>query len=249
MTGWSATSFCRARGAVGAAALALSVGCPIVDNRDGIGRLCKVDDACPIDHFCAFDGPVDADDEEVRGVCAPVLDYGGCDAPAWPVKDGKKLEGNQRITAVEDLIRFDGVTAVIGDLRIERDGPVGLLELGDLCGLAGLQRVTGAVVLRKTDVDTLDGLQALSNVGGGVAIVDNPQLQDAMALANLQVAPPPAQVGDASVAFVGNAALRDPAVEELRAALDAADIKVAGCENGGSLTACTSALAALRRVP
>ena len=212
-------------------------GCAIADNRDGIGRSCTSDAACPLDHFCLLDGPVDAGDDAGGGRCAPVLDYGGCDAPTWPVKGGPTLEGDQTVAGTADLVRFDGATAVDGDLFIRREGLPRLVALGDLCGFAGLQRVGGTFVMRTTDATSLDGLQALSSVGGGIVIVDNADLVDVSALANLQFAPPPDD-RDAAVLFARNVRLEPASVAALAAVLEPMGIKIFECGNAGALTAC-----------
>jgi hypothetical protein len=65
-----------------------------------------------------------------------------------------------------------------------------------------------------------------------VAIVDNARLVDVRGLANLQFAPPPD--GLAFGVFLGsNRQLEPAAVEELRAALEPAGVRVVGCGNKG----------------
>ncbi len=219
-------------------------GCAISDARDGIGRWCSTDAACPIDYFCQLEGAVEDEVDVAEGRCAPVLDYGStCPQPSWPIRAGKTLEGDQEITRSDDLVRFDGVTAVAGDLEL-RDAEARLLALGDLCGIAGLQRVSGQLRISETDVESLDGLQAVASVVAGLVVVDNASLVDVMALANLQFAPPPLDVGNASVLFARNANLPPDAVAALAAALEPAGIDVFECQNRGAATPCPAAVTA-----
>ncbi|MBM4279361.1 MAG: hypothetical protein FJ137_00900 [Deltaproteobacteria bacterium] len=203
-------------------------GCPITDNRDGIGRLCSTAAACPIDHFCLLDGEAD-DDGVVVGRCAPVIDYGECPAPSWPVKAGRTFDGSLDIKAEADLQQLADVTTVGGRLRLFDDEGASL-ALGDLCRLSGLQRVEDTLIVSETDVTTLDGLQSLSMVAGGIAIVDNPNLVDVLGLASLQFAlVPPGR--NFAVLLARNGNLSIDAVNELEAALAPAGIRVFGCGN------------------
>jgi hypothetical protein len=212
--------------------LVSSGACAIADNRDGIGRLCTTDAACPLDHFCLLDQPA-GDVDVAEGRCAPVVDYGeSCPQPSWPVKSGGTLEGNQDIKAEADLLRFVDVTSVVGQMRILDDAGASV-ELGDLCGLAGLQRVTGALMITETDAPSLDGLQALAAVGGGILVVDNVNLVDVSALANLQFAPPP-EGRNFPVLFARNTNLEVDAVNDLANALEPAGIRVFECGNKGA---------------
>jgi hypothetical protein len=205
-----------------AVVVVVGAGCPIADNRDGIGRACATDDACPLDHFCALDGPVDVADAPAKGRCAPVVDYGACQAPTWPVKDGKTLEGDQLLTDPEGVVALDDVTVIDGALLARSN------KFEDVCLFAGVQRVAGRVTIRNTDAETLDGLQALSVVEGGVLIGLNDQLTDVSALANLQFVPP-FSGSDVGVVFIDNSALSDDAIASLRTALEPAGIKVTSC--------------------
>jgi hypothetical protein len=80
----------------------------------------------------------------------------------------------------QDKVDVDGDAVVV-----RGGGPPGALPplaLGTLCELAALQRVRGALVVAGTDLVRLDGLQALSSVGGGVHLVDDARLTDLSAL-------------------------------------------------------------------
>jgi hypothetical protein len=163
----------------------------------------------------------------------PVLDYGACPSPSWPVRIERAVDESRLITDLGALLDLDGVRRVQGSLTA-RPPALASLALGNLCPLAGLQHVDDLVTLRNLDVTNLDGLQSLAFVGGGVAVVDNPALTDIAALGNLQVAPPPDDVGRAlefSVFVANNPALPPEAVDALAVALRPAGISVFGCGN------------------
>jgi hypothetical protein len=212
--------------------VALLAGCPIDGTRDGIGAQCSVDgDTCPFDHTCL---PDDVDDP-AGGRCAPILDYGTCDAPAYAQKLGKTLDESLTVDDDADLGRLEDVISMTGELRFEAEGPGGLLELGDLCGTRGLQRVDGELLISELDVVTLDGLQGLAIANGGVLVHANGSLVDVLALQNLVVAPP-FQDRDVGLIIANNRALDEPAIQDLKDALaeSAPGVKLFACGNKNS---------------
>lgn len=218
-------------------ALALVVGgavagCPIGQNRDGIGQPCEVSgDACPLDHTCF---PDDVSDPDV-GVCAPILDYGSCDKPAYPQRNPKSDDDGVLVDAASDLAKVEDLATITGgDLELNAPGAE-LLELGDLCKLAGVQHVDGAVIVTRTDVKSLDGLQSLGFASGGVLINQNGQLEDVIGLQNLVFAKP-LENNDAAILFSNNSSLTIAAIQELKDALAATapGLKVLECNNKDS---------------
>jgi hypothetical protein len=208
------------------------VGCPIVDARDAIGKACTLDGPCAADHFCLLDAP--AVDGAGSGVCAPVRNYGGCPSPTWPVRVEGALTGDRVVNDAAGLQALDGVRRVQGALRLQPAEVLGAAVVGDLCPLAGLQRVDDGLNVRNTDVTTLDGLQALAFAGAGVTIVDNASLVDVAGLLDLQHSVLP-EGGNVGVLIAANRQLDPAKVEELRAALEPAGVVVAGCGNRGEL--------------
>jgi hypothetical protein len=203
-----------------------STSCAIDDRRDGIGAPCVVDgDACPTDHVCLVD------DGETEGLCAPILDYGSCDPPSYPQAVGKVRDETLDVDAVEDFEKLRDVVRVEGDLFL--DGSAGtVLRLGDLCRVAGVQQVTGSLVVAQTDITTLDGLQGLGAVGAGVGIAANPNLTDLQGLINLMGVKPPDAGQAFSVVIADNAALPADAIRALRESLSPRpDIQVFACGN------------------
>jgi|GEM_PF-1174748 len=187
--------------------------CAIDATRDGIGAPCVVDGAaCPTDHVCLVD------DGETAGLCAPILDYGSCDPPSYPQAVGQLRDETLDIDAVDDFEKLRDVVRVEGDLFI--DGAAGtVLRLGDLCSVAGVQQVTGSLLVAQTDITTLDGLQGMGSVGAGVGIAANPNLTDLQGLINLMGVKPP-DAGEAfTIVIADNAALPAEAIRALRAAL------------------------------
>lgn len=211
---------------------AVLAGCPIVGVRDGIGAPCTVDGApCPFDHTCL---PDDVSDP-AGGRCAPILDYGSCPAPAYAQKAGKVLDDDLTVDDGADVGKLEGVTHVQGELRFEAPGPGGLLPLGDLCAVRGVQRVDGELLISELDVPTLDGLQGLAQAGGGVVVHANGSLTDVLGLQNLVVAA--ALPGrDFGVLLANNRDLDEPAIEALKTALadSAPTVKVFACGNKNS---------------
>ena len=207
-------------------------GCPIDALRDGIGAPCSVDGAvCPLDHTCLPDDL----SEPADGLCAPILDYGSCEQPAYAQKDGEFLDEGLTVDDGADLGKLEGVISVAGDLRFEAPGPGGLLQLGDLCGVRGLQRVEGKLLVTELDTASLDGLQGLAIVNGGVLVHANGSLEDVIGLQNLVVAN--ALPGrDFGVAFANNRALDEPAIQALKDALAVAapTVKIFACGNKNS---------------
>ncbi|MDP2344071.1 MAG: hypothetical protein Q8O67_24150 [Deltaproteobacteria bacterium] len=207
-------------------------GCPIDGTRDGIGAPCTVDgDPCPLDHTCL---PADASDP-AEGTCAPILDYGSCDAPAYAQKAGKVLDEDLDVDDGADLGKLEGVISVTGELRFEAPGAGGLLELGDLCDTRGLQRVEGKLLISELDVETLDGLQGLAVAKGGVLVHAMGSLVDVLALQNLVTATP-FEGRDFGVGIANNRALDEPAIQALKDALAerSPTVKVFACGNKNS---------------
>lgn len=215
-----------------AVVIAAAAGCPLDNSRDGIGRACDIDgDVCPLDHTCL---PEDAEDPG-SGLCAPILDYGGCPAPAYPQKASKTIDENGLIVDTPaKLDKLDGVATVEGDLKL--DGPgVNLLNVGDLCTLAGVQHIDGRLIVNSTDITTLDGLQGLAFVKDGILINGNRDLEDVMGLVNVIVAEPPTDV-DFGIALANNISLTEPAIQELKTALatSAPTVRIFDCGNQDS---------------
>jgi hypothetical protein len=207
-------------------------GCPVASVTDGIGQPCTVDEApCPADHFCQFEAPTAEDPGP--GVCAPVIDYGACPPPTWPIRVDRVVDGDRTVSDVGGLLDLDGVRRVAGELVLEPSGPVGALAVGDLCPLAGLQHVDRLLVVRNLDVTTLDGLQAVG-FAGGIAVIDNADLEDVAALQNLQLAVPP-DVTTVGVFIANNRALDPALVDALAATLGARGVTVTGCGNRGQI--------------
>lgn len=201
-------------------------GCPIDALRDGIGAPCSIDaDPCPTDHVCHVD------DGATDGLCAPILDYGSCDPPSYPQAIGKVRDETLDIDAVDDVSKLRDVVRVEGDLFL--DGAAGtVLRLGDLCAVAGVQQVTGSLVVAQTNITTLDGLQGMGAVGAGVGIAANPNLVDLQGLINLMGVRPP-EAGQAfSIVIADNLTLPAEAIRALRAALsDRPAIQIFACGN------------------
>jgi hypothetical protein len=120
---------------------------------------------------------------------------------------------------------------VEGDLFI--DGAAGtVLRLGDLCRVAGVQQVTGSLLVAQTDITSLDGLQGMGAVGAGVGIAANPNLTDLLGLINLMGVTPPDAGQAFSVVIADNAALPAEAIRALREALSPRpDIQIFACGN------------------
>jgi hypothetical protein len=217
-------------GRIGAVLVVMSAlgGCPLTGVRDSIGLPCFVDGESPCgpDHIC------EAEDGALGGVCAPIVDYGAtCDPPTYPQQPGAIRRESLDVGAQSDLGFLDDVARIEGDLVI--DGPFGAapLAIGTLCGVAGLQQVTGSLFIAQTDLATLDGLQSLSFVGAGIGIAGNPALTDLMGLANLVRAVP---LGEArfSIVIAENRSLPREALRNLREALaDRPSISIAACGN------------------
>ncbi len=212
-----------------------SAGCPINGVRDGIGVACTVDgDVCPFDHTCLPDDAADPND----GLCAPILDYGSCPAPAYAQKAQKKEDKDVVVDAADDVAKLEDVATIAGQLRIQPPGPTDLLTVGDLCGFEGVQHVGGALLVVQTDITTLDGLQNLSFVGNGVLVNGNGELVDVLGLQNLIVAVPP-DGRDFGIALANNRKLDEDAIKALRDALadSAPGVKVFNCGNKNSAIA------------
>ena len=209
------------------AAVATLTGCPIDALRDGIGAPCVIDgDACPTDHVCHVDaGATD-------GLCAPILDYGSsCDPPSYPQAIGKVRDETLDVDSVDDLSKLRDVVRVEGDLFL--DGAAGtVLRLEDVCSAAGVQQVTGSLVVAQTNLTTLDGLQGMGAVGAGVGIAANPNLVDLQGLINLMGVRPPEAGPAFSIVIADNLTLPAEAIRALREALsDQRGIQIFACGN------------------
>jgi hypothetical protein len=216
-----------------AASLLLAVGaCPIGEFRDSIGTSCVVDeDVCGTDYVCFIN-----DDADDNGLCAPVADYGACDEPTYPVGAGDVVSEDDavRVESSSDVETLNGAVRVEGNLLIDDPRPVGTIDIGeDLCGLSGLQQVTGSLLISQTRLKTLDGLQGLSFVGAGIGVASNPELTDLMGLANLmRVRVPENSDSGVTVVIADNDNLDNDAIAEFRAALeDRPSIVIHACGN------------------
>jgi hypothetical protein len=210
----------------GAIVVVSLAGCPLTGPRDDIGRACVVDGPpCAPDHVCL------ADDGADRGRCAPIVDYGGCDPATYPVQAGLVRAEGLDVDEPGELGFLRDVVRVEGDLFI--DGPVvaSPLAVGSLCGLSGLQQVTGSLLIAQTDLEALDGLQSLSFVGRGIGVASNARLTDLAGLVNLvQVVVPDEAFFE--VVIAENRTLPAEAVRAFRAALaDRPSIRVHVCGN------------------
>lgn len=167
-----------------------------------------------------------------------VVDHGACAAPDEAAPESLAA---LRATSKQELAIAAAVVDVEGDAVVVRaGGPPGALPplaLGTLCELAALQRVRGALVVAGTDLVRLDGLQALSSVGGGVHLVDDPRLTDLSALVDRL-----AVVGESDGRVAGrhdeivvarNPSLSTDEIERLRDAIAARgqDVDVFACGN------------------
>ncbi|HEY1098574.1 MAG TPA: hypothetical protein VGF99_06585 [Myxococcota bacterium] len=208
------------------------VGCPIGAPAEGIGRACTPDgERCPNDHVCRF---LDEDDAAAgTGVCAPVIDYGACDAPTWAVGLGDVHDDTVLIDAVDDFAFLRNVTRVEGDVIIKPANAGQTFVLGDLCAMSTVQQVTGSLVVSSTDITTLDGLQGVGFVGKGVGIASNRLLTSLDGLINLIAVLPLGDNDNFDVVIADNAALTNEAIQALRAALDDthADVRLLVCGN------------------
>lgn len=203
-------------------------GCPLTGPRDGIGQLCFVDEEpCALDHICLAepDGALD-------GLCAPIVDYGrSCDVPSYPQRPGETRTEGLEVDDPDAMGFLTDVVRVEGDLVL--DGPFTgpPLAIDSLCDISGLQQVTGTLLIAQTNLSSLDGLQSLSYVGGGIGIAGNPDLVDLSALANvIRVdAPDDARF---SIVIAENRSLPREALRDLKDALaDRPSITIAACGN------------------
>jgi hypothetical protein len=216
--------------ALGGAALA---GCPITGARDDIGRPCVVDGPpCAPDHVCL------ADDGADEGRCAPIVDYGGCDPATYPQQAGLVRAEGLDVDEPGELGFLRDVVRVEGDLFV--DGPVvgSPLAVGTLCGLSGLQQVTGSLLIAQTDLVTLDGLQSLSFVGKGLGVAGNTRLEDLTGLLNLVKVVALDDTRDFEVVIADNRVLSREALQGFKDALqDRPSIRVHACGNAAALAA------------
>jgi hypothetical protein len=207
--------------------LAPLAGCPLTGPRDDIGRACVVDGPpCAPDHVCL------ADDGAAEGRCAPILDYGGCDPATYPQQAGLVRAEGLDVDEPGEFGFLRDVVRVEGDLFI--DGPVvgAPLAVGTLCGLSGLQQVTGSLLIAQTDLVTLDGLQSLSFVGRGLGVAGNTRLEDLAGLANLVQVVALDDTRDFEVVIAENRVLPRDALQAFKDALaDRPSIRVHACGN------------------
>ena len=207
-------------------------GCAKTGLVDGIGAPCNVTGAtCPFDHTCLPDDDADSS----SGRCAPILDYGSCPSPTYAQKVGTVIDKAITVDEVADLAKLEGAIDISAELRFEAPGPGGLLQLGDLCALHGLQRVGGQLLISELDVATLDGLQGLGVAAGGVVVHANGSLTDLLGLQDLVVAN--ALPGrDFGVLIANNRALDEPALQALKDAFAATspNLKIFACGNKNS---------------
>jgi hypothetical protein len=194
--------------------LATLAGCPLTGTVDGIGATCTPagDAPCPLDHVCIPDA-----DDATTGLCAPVIDYGSCDAPTWPQRTTKTRDEGIDIDIVDEYAFLTDVTRIVGDFGLVPETAGTTAQLGDLCPLAGLQQVTGSVLVKATDLATLDGLQSLSAVGNGVGIASNRNLVNLKGLYNLFSVDRPDD--NFSIVLADNLALSNEEVVALRTRL------------------------------
>jgi hypothetical protein len=213
--------------------LATLAGCPLTGPREDIGRACAVDGPpCAIDHVCL------ADDGADEGRCAPIVDYGGCDPATYPQRAGLVRAGGLDVDAPGQIAFLRDVVRVEGDLFI--DGPFAgsPLAIGSLCGLSGLQQVTGSLLVAQTDLVTLDGLQSLSFVGAGLGVAGNARLEDLSGLANLVKVVARDDASDFEVVIADNRVLSGEALQAFKEALaDRPSIRVYACGNNAALAA------------
>lgn len=208
-------------------------GCPITGLRDDIGRACVVDGPpCAPDHVCL------AADGAAEGRCAPIVDYGGCDPATYPQQAGLVRAEGLDVDDPGELGFLRDVVRVEGDLFV--DGPVvgAPLAVGTLCGLSGLQQVTGSLLIAQTDLVTLDGLQSLSFVGKGLGVAGNTRLEDLTGLANLVQVVALDENRDFEVVIADNRVLSRDALQAFKDVLaDRASIRVHACGNTAAFEA------------
>jgi hypothetical protein len=194
--------------------LATLAGCPLTGSVDGIGATCTPagESPCPLDHVCIPD-----DDDATTGLCAPILDYGSCDAPSWPQRSTETRDEGIDIDIVDEYAFLTDVSRIEGDFGIVPDTVGSTAQLGDLCPLSGLQQVTGSLLVKATDLTTLDGLQGLSVVGNGVGIASNRSLVSLKGLYNLFSVDRPDD--NFSIVLADNIALTNEEVTALRTRL------------------------------
>jgi hypothetical protein len=204
----------RATVTTGLFLLSALAGCPLTGTVDGIGASCTPagDVPCPLDHVCIPDA-----DDATTGLCAPVTDYGSCAAPTWPQRTTKTRDKGIDIDIVDEYAFLTDVTRIEGDFGVVPDTAGQVAQLGDLCPLAGLQQVTGSVLVKNSDLTTLDGLQGLSVVGNGIGIAGNSRLVDLKGLYNLFSVERPGD--NFSIVLADNTALTTEEVVALRTRL------------------------------
>lgn len=215
-------------------------GCPIgpTDPLPGFGAQCTIADGhCDIEHVCVPQKP-----GEATGLCAPIGSFGACDAKAAvthsPGRVGEDKDATTiEITGPEDFGLIDGIRSVTGQVRVFKQGPESA-RIGDLCAFRALQRVGNGFAVADSDVSSLDGLESVTSVDGGVGIFDDRALTSLDGLQSL------VQVGGRQVdtfasfdvVIAQNPLLTDAVVDAFVADLKArtgTDLAVVACNNGG----------------
>lgn len=219
-------------------------GCPIGDNDllSGMGRACTLDEAnCEQELVCTPAPDISAD-----GLCAPVDSFGSCGEATHPPGRLGGLKSTDadnpiKIDEASDFSTFESerVRKVEGQLRVLPSG-VGTAEIGALCPLKHLQVVTDGLVIGKTDLTSLDGLQSLTFVGRGMVVFTNSELTDVRALKNLvDVTARSLTVGPVERSFqlviADNESLPDADVQQLIATLHETTpaLEITACGNRG----------------
>jgi hypothetical protein len=82
-------------------------------------------------------------------------------------------DGDIRIDEAADVPKMEEVRVVTGELYVR---PAVAGEIDSLCPLRPLQRVGNSLVVSRTGVASLDGLQSLTRVEHGIAIANNESL-------------------------------------------------------------------------
>lgn len=193
-------------------------GCALSDTGEGIGLPCAIGEVpCSLDHVCR---PVDddgvSDDVAVgdAGLCTPIADLGSCGQATYAQRSGGTRDEALIIDEAEKLIRVETeeIARINGDFIIGAPSAGQVLVVDDLCDAVSLQSVQGRLAVRRSSVTSLDGLQGVGHVGGGVLIAQNPQLVNLDGLFNLMSVLPaddlPASVVIASNVRLPGAALR-----------------------------------------
>lgn len=214
-------------------------GCPIGDDDllPAMGLPCITRDAlCAIEHVCRPPGP------PPEGVCAPVMSYGYCDdvfgAPSHPPGRLGEIKDVELLTVenAADLEQLREVRLLDGSLEIFEQGPADA-DVGDLCPLRTLQVVTDGMVVSDSDLTDLDGLQSLTLVGAGLAVVNNRVLTSLSGFDNLVEVGPREVEGFAAfnVIIAGNPLLPNEEIKDFVDRLqqiNGDNLRIVSCSNG-----------------